>query len=123
MLLFCTGNPLDALAMLLSPSTARVTLGDDAVFVYRIALANDQNVINNVNIRFNLEITAAEISTIVEQGNDIYHVIFSNVSSLLNQAEFVLEFNGNTISSTATIAVLCKYYNNYPVPITNYVWF
>ena len=104
-------NPLDALAVLLSASTVRVALGEDAVFVYRIALVDDRSVINNVQISItNSEIPAAELSIIVEQGNDIYHVIFSNVSSLLDQAEFVLQFNGNTISSTATIAVLCKYY-------------
>lgn len=112
MLIFLTGNPLDALAVLLSPPMARVALGEDAVFVYRIALANDQNVINNVNIVFDnfSEMSETDLPTIVEQGNDIYRVIFSSISSRLDQVEFALQFNGNTISSTATITVLCKHY-------------
>ena len=91
----------------------QVALGEDAVFVYRIALADDQDVINSVEIAItNADVSAAEISTIAEQGNDIYHVIFSNVNSFLNQAEFVLQFNEVTISSTATIIVLRKLIKN-----------
>ena len=97
--------------MLLSPSTVRIAAGEDAVFIYRIALADDVNVINNVQVNFpNSEIPELSTLTIVGQGNDIYHVTFSNVGPILNQAEFVLQFNGNTISSTATIVVLCKHY-------------
>lgn len=95
--------------MLLSPSIVRVAIGEDAVFVYRIALTGDQDVINNIEIAItNSEVSAAELSTISDQGNDIYYVIFPTVSALINEAEFVLQFNGSTISSTATIAVLCK---------------
>ena len=103
------GNQIGALAVLLSPSTQRVTAGEDAVFVYRIALSDDQNVINNVEISItNSELPADELSTIVEQGNDIYHVTFANVTALLNQAEFVLQYNEAVISNIATIAVLRK---------------
>ena len=102
-------NPLGAVAVLLSPSTVRVTLGEDAIFIYRIALVDNQDVINSVQVFItNSEITEAILPTVVDQGNDIYHIIFSNVGSVLNQAEFVLQFNGFTISSTATIAVLRK---------------
>ena len=107
-------NLLGASAVLLSPSIVRVAVGEDAVFVYRIALADDQNVINNVQVVItNSEISAANFTTIVEQGNDIYHVIFTNVSALLNQAEFLLQFNGNVISTNATIIILCKNYITY----------
>ena len=102
-------NQNGALAVLLSPSTQRVAAGEDAVFVYRIALADDQNVMNNVEISItNSELPADELSTIVGQGNDIYHVTFTNVTALLNQAEFVLQYNEAIISNTATIAVLRK---------------
>lgn len=105
-------NQFGALAVLLSPSTQRIAAGEDAVFIYRIALADNLNVVDNIEISIiNSEVSAAELSTITEQGNDIYHVTFPNVNVVLNQAEFVLQFNEATISTTATIAVLCKLLN------------
>ena len=122
-------NQFGALAVLLSPSTQRVVAGEDAVFIYRIALADNQNVVDNIGIGIiNSEVSTTELSTIIDQGNDIYHVTFSNVSVLLNQAEFVLQFNEATISNTATIAVLCKLIkcdwlnNNPPCMLACKVW-
>jgi len=97
-------------ATLLSPSTVRTVMGEDVVFVYRIALPGDDDVLENVQVVItNVDVSGSEVSMIVDQGNDIYHVVFPQVGSVLDQAEVVLEYNEFTITSTVHIAVLCKF--------------
>ena len=96
-------------ATLLSPGTVRVVTGEDAVFVYRIALPGDDDVLENVQVVVtNVDVSGADVSMIVEQGNDIYHVIFPQVGSVLDQATVVLEYNEFAITSIVQIAILRK---------------
>ena len=82
------------------------------MFVYRIALPGDVDVLENVQVVVtNVDISGADVSMIVGQGNDIYHVIFPQVGSVLDQAEIVLEYNEFTITNIARIAILCKLFN------------
>lgn len=98
----------------MSSSTVQVPVGDNATFVYRIALTGDVDVVDNVQVLFtNTEgISGADVSMIVDQGNDIYHVIFpissAQLGSTLHQAEFELEFSGLPITNRSRINVLCK---------------
>jgi len=98
-------------ATLLSSGTVRAVTGEDVVFVYRIALPEDDDVLESLRVVVtNVDVSGSDVSMIVDQGNDIYHVIFPQVVSVLDQAEFVLEYNEFTITSIARIAVLCKLY-------------
>jgi len=108
----------------LSSSTAQVIVGENATFVYRIALTGDADVVTNVQVVFtNTEgVIGAEVSTIVDQGNNIYHVIFpvssSQLGSALDQAEFVLRFSGQQITNRSRIDILCKsLYQLFSVPL------
>ena len=97
--------------MLLSSPTVRVTEGQNATFVYRIALADDVNVLQSVKVVItNLELSGTNLSIIVDLGNDIYEVIFPTVSSILDQVRFVLQINQSTVTGTAHIAVLREYF-------------
>jgi len=98
-------------ATLLSSDIVRVVIGEDAVFIYRIALPGDNDVLENLRVVItNVDISGSDVSMIIDQGNDVYHVIFAQVGSVLDQAEFVLEYNEFAITSTARIAVLRKPY-------------
>jgi len=102
-------------AILLSSSTVQVPVGDNATFAYRIALTGDADIVDNVQVVFtNTEgISGADVSMIVNQGNDIYHVIFpistAQLGSTLDQTEFELEFSGLPITNRSLIDVQCKY--------------
>ena len=99
---------------MLSSRTVQVPVGENATFVYRIALTGDVDVVDNVQVFFtNTEgVSGADVSMIVGQGNDIYHVIFpissSQIGSTLDQAEFDLQFSGLPITNRSRIDVLCK---------------
>ena len=88
-------------ATLLSLARARVNEGEDATFVYCITLADNTNVLRNIRIAITNQVSGANSSIIVVQGNDICKVIFPNVSTALDQAEFLLQLNQSTITRAA----------------------
>ena len=97
----------------MSSSTVQVPVGEDAIFVYRMALNGDVDVVDNVQVSFTntAEVSGADVAMIVNQGNDIYHVIFPisiQLGNTLDQAEFELEFSGLPITNRSRIDVLCE---------------
>ena len=85
----------------ISQGTSQWRRREDATFVYCITLADNTNVLQNIRIAITNQVSGANSSIIVVQGNDIYKVIFPNVSTALDQAEFLLQLNQSTITRAA----------------------